>query len=164
MISEVATWEVTWAAMTSTLTKAAAISLIFLFSLSTATATFHSATGTDDPYENFSIPHYDSQAEILTELVAPFLLIFFIFQIGLKQALKFSLSAEDDWHHEKEEARKQRNKYATLIALTVTLMLIPTKLFQDINELIFVVFGGITYLIFIGVGLIVVYWAVKAIF
>lgn len=154
----------TWAAMTSTLTKIAALSLIILFSLSAAAATFHSATGTDNPYENLSIPHYDSQAEILTELVAPFLLIFFIFQIGLKQALKFALSAEDEWHSEKEAARKQRNKYATLIALTVTLMLIPTKLFQDINELIFVVFGSLTYLLFIGAGLIVLYMAIKAIF
>jgi len=154
------TWEV--AAMTSTSIKYLSIFLTTFISISTAAASFHDAPGRNT-YENLQIPHYDSQAEILTELVAPFLLIFFIFQIGLKQALKFALSAEDEWHSEQEAARKQRNKYATLIALTVSLMLIPTQLFQDINELIFVVFGGLTYFIFIGVGLLVLYWAVKAI-
>lgn len=148
--------------MTSTLTKYLSIILLLTITVSTAAASFHSGGG--DPYENLQIPHYDSQAEILTELVAPFLLIFFIFQIGLKQALKFALSAEDEWHSEREQARKQRNKYATLIALAVSLMLVPTQLFQDINELIFVVFGGLTYIIFIGVGLLVLYWGFKAIF
>lgn len=150
--------------MTSISTKAVLISLLFLTIVSGVNASFHDASGTNNPYENLQIPHYDSQTEILTELVAPFLLIFFVFQIGLKQALKFALSAEDEWHSEKEAARKQRNKYATLIALSVTLMLVPTKLFQDINELIFVVFGGLTYVLLIGTGLIVLYMAAKAIF
>jgi hypothetical protein len=132
--------------------------------VSGAAASFHGSTGTDNPYENFQIPHYESNVELLTELVAPFLLIFFIFQIGLKQALKFALSPDDEWAQDKKAKRKQRNKYATLIALTVTLMLVPTKLFQDINELIFIVFGGLTYILFIGAGLVVVYMIVKAVF
>jgi hypothetical protein len=150
--------------MTTSTSKLSFLLIISIFLLTSAAASFHGASGTDNPYETLEMPHYESHAEILTELVAPFLLIFFVFQIGLKQALKFALSAEDKWHEDRKAARKQRNKYATLIALAVTLMLIPTKLFQDINELIFVVFGSLTYILFLGAGLVVLYMAVKAVF
>lgn len=149
--------------MTTSTSKLFLLILTGFLLLTNVTASFHQATGTGDPYENLEMPHYESNAEILTELVAPFLLIFFIFQMGLKQALKFALSADDKWHEDKKANRKRRNKYATLIALSVTLMLIPTKLFQDINELIFLVFGSLTYILFIGAGLFVFYMIVKAV-
>ncbi|MDY6774335.1 MAG: hypothetical protein SVS85_03985, partial [Candidatus Nanohaloarchaea archaeon] len=85
--------------------------------------------------DSFSIPEYDSQREMLTQFVAPFLLIALILHVGLYRALLFTL-AEDpptvnsllvDDPYEKDRSRIR--KQSLLISVVITGMLVPTPFF-----------------------------------
>ncbi|MFB6191593.1 MAG: hypothetical protein ABEJ64_04145 [Candidatus Nanohaloarchaea archaeon] len=122
---------------------------------------------TGDGGTGFSIPQYDSQMEIATDFVAPFLLITLVFQIGLERALMFTL-AEDrnawlgrDPNYKRE--RKKIKKRSLILALVITGMLVPTPFFRSINDLIAVVFGGSIYLMTIIAGIAALYFLVSSI-
>lgn len=120
-----------------------------------------------DESTGFSIPQYDSQMEIATEFVAPFLLITLVLQIGLERALMFTLADDKSaWFGQQNpNYRKERKKIrrrSLVLALVITGMLVPTTFFQSINDLIAIVFGGSIYLIAVATGLAGLYFVFKS--
>jgi len=138
------------------LTKKVGIILLFgIFLGGSVSADYYYNSGNQDNSDvnSFSIPEYDSQKEIATQLVAPFLLITVILQIGLRRALYFTLDTNSPLagDSEKKKARKQ----ATIIALIIAGMMIPTPLFQNLNRFVSWVFGSGIYIL---LGTAVIYF------
>lgn len=112
----------------------------------------------------FSAPQYDSQEEILTQLVAPFLLIAIILQIGFDRALRFAFVGDqnNDLLGLVEDNRPSNvRKQSTLMAVAVAGMLVPTSFFQLLNSYIAILFGGITYIFFavVVIAFLMVLWS-----
>jgi hypothetical protein len=113
-----------------------------------------SASYYDDEISDFSqdsyleLPELDSQKDIGTKLVAPFLLIFLILKVGLERALRFTLDADKKhWFGNNPEYKKQRKKIgkqSTLMALIISAMIVPTPAFQIIRKWTTFVFGSVT--------------------
>ncbi|MBC5792977.1 MAG: hypothetical protein H8Z69_02945 [Nanohaloarchaea archaeon] len=112
----------------------------------------------------FSIPQYNSQGEILTKLVAPFLLVFIIFYLGLFKALWFAYADDDGpfLTKNKKEEKKQVRKYATIISILISAMIIPSPLFHALNDFTAIVFGGLTYILLgaLGFAFLLVLWSI----
>ncbi|PSG98715.1 MAG: hypothetical protein BRC29_01145 [Nanohaloarchaea archaeon SW_7_43_1] len=71
----------------------------------------------------FSVPQYDSQAELATELIAPFLFLVILLKFGLEMVLSNVLDSNNaPIPGEKPDVSRE----STLMALTITGMLIPT--------------------------------------
>lgn len=109
-------------------------------------------SGTISAETGFSLPHYDSHREILTQLVAPFLLIALVLQIGLYRGLLFTLADDEpttgalltgDPYSKK---RKRVRKQSMMLSLVITGMIVPTPFFRKINDVVAWVFGGSIYL------------------
>lgn len=103
----------------------------------------------------FSMPQYDNQTELLTQLLAPFLLITIILQTGFERALRFAFADDDDptlldlTENKRPPGIKRKSM---VMALAVTGMLVPTPFFQYINDIITLVFGGVFYLAVFSIG------------
>lgn len=137
--------------MTSTSNK---ILVSFLFALafvSTVSASHYygdssgSSIGSSDT--SFSIPNYDSHREIAFNLVAPFLLIFLVIQLGLQKALFFTFADDQVYGQELSDERNKIKKYSVVMALVISGMIIPSPLFRWFNDWVAVIFGGATYII-----------------
>lgn len=82
--------------------------------------------GLDDQTE-FSVPEYDSQQEILTKLVVPFLFLTVLLRTLFNRALRFAfVDDSNDLLTLVEDNKPNMNREATLMAITATGMLIPT--------------------------------------
>lgn len=97
----------------------------------------------------FSIPNYDSQTELLTQLVAPFFLISLLLKIGFDRALRFIYADDDNTVLDLTQNRSPpgTGRKSTLMSLAVTGMLVPSPFFTYINELVAWVFGGMMYVL-----------------
>lgn len=91
----------------------------------------------------FSIPEYETQGEILAEFVAPFLIITLILQIGLNKVLQFTLAENNNPYRNKENKRIRKN--ATIMALLVAGMIVPTPIFHYIKDITAIVFGSVVF-------------------
>jgi len=98
--------------MTSTSSKIAALLTGAILIAGIASAShYYGDSNSITADTGFSIPHYDSQEEILTELVAPFLLIAIVFQIGLQRALMFTLDEDrNNWMGADPQYEKEKKK------------------------------------------------------
>jgi hypothetical protein len=108
----------------------------------------------------FSMPEYETQTELVTQLLAPFLLITIILQTGFERALRFAFADDDDptLLDLTEDRRPPGIKRKSMVmALAVTGMLVPTPFFQYINKLVAWVFGGSIYFLGIVAGLYFAY-------
>lgn len=128
--------------------KVLAICLVFLFLLGSAIGQTQDSYAYQDGVENMFVDFdrfdFDSQWDILTQFVAPFLFLFIIFQIGLERALNFTTSTDDGFYSNDEQKEKNK-KYSMVLALIITLILVPTQHFQEIAALTAVVFGSLVY-------------------
>jgi hypothetical protein len=129
--------------------------------LTSAEASFHSSASTEDQFDEsyFSIPEYDSHREIATQLVAPFLFITLLLQIGIERVLFFTLDTGNSPFGDKTEKKKAK-KQATVISLLIAGMMIPTPIFKNIDLLTAVIFGGGIYILvaILGIAAIVSVW------
>ncbi|MFB6143669.1 MAG: hypothetical protein ABEJ98_00010 [Candidatus Nanohaloarchaea archaeon] len=107
-----------------------------------AATSFYYSNGESITQEKLSIPSYDSQVDIATDLVAPFLLITILLQTFMQRALSFTLDSDNS----------KLKKNSLLMALAITAMLVPTQFFRMVNQAVAVIFGSIAYLFFILVG------------
>lgn len=105
----------------------------------------------------FSVPEYESQQELVTQLVAPFLLITILLQIGFERALRFAFVDEDRDRSLLDLLENNRppsvKKESTVMALATAGILVPSPFFQYINEAITIVFGGVFYIALISIGI-----------
>jgi hypothetical protein len=138
------------AEMTSTLDKKILLGFLIIAFASTASADFHNQGFSDfseDSY--FSIPEYDSQYEIGTELVAPFIFVATLLHFALSKALSFILANDSDnpandprvlWGLPKgvetHDNRADVSRYSMIMSLTITASLIPTPYWSYIREII----------------------------
>ena len=93
---------------------------------------YYSDTGSNSIVEgtDFSVPQFESQRELATKLVAPFIFIAILLQVLFERALKFAFIDEDQnrdlfdmmTNNEPPSVRKE----STIMALAVTALLIPT--------------------------------------
>lgn len=129
--------------------KVLLITLVLIGFASTVSADFYYNNGgspiSDEDY--FTLPEYDSQQEIATQLVAPFLLITILLQIGIERALYFTLDTSGLPTQNKTEKKKAK-KQATIIALMIAGMMVPTPIFQSMNSAVSWIFGGALYILF----------------
>ncbi len=152
----------------STSTNKLLIGILSIVMLSGAVAGYYYGDNTDSSFSTdsteFSLPSYDSQVEILAKLVAPFLLIFIIFYLGLFKALWFAYADDDGpfLTKSKKEEKKQVRKYAAIIAILIAGMTVPSPLFRALNEFTAVVFGGLTYILLgaLGFAFLLVLWSI----
>ncbi len=153
--------EVTW-----TLNKKSVLFISVLLILpSFAAADYYYDRGSSFSADTgFSVPQYDSQEEILTQLVAPFLLVAILLQIGFDRALRFAFvddSGNDLLGMVENNEPSNVRRQSTLMAIVVAGMLVPTSFFQLLNDYVAVLFGGVTYIFFAAVviGFLMVLWA-----
>jgi hypothetical protein len=138
--------------LTST-TRKFVLALLLLAFVSSASADCHDKDASSFENNNFfQIPEIDSQFELGTKLVAPFLLITIIFQIGIQRALMFTLDEDGSkWFGRDPQYEKQRKKIkqqSTVMALVIAGMLIPTQAFEIIRSWISIVYGSVAVLFF----------------
>ncbi len=140
-----------------------ALLLITLFFTGVASASHYYDEGIDAD-AGFEIPQYETQEEILTQLVAPFLLIALVFQLGLERAMMFTLAEDDKLRHpyQKKGEKKRIKRQSMMLSLVITGMLVPTQFFQLVNDAVAIVFGGIIYLGLAVGGLLAAYLLLKS--
>ena len=129
------------------------IGLLLIGFISNVSADFYYNQGSSgfssDNY--FNMPEYDSQKEIATQLVAPFIFITILLHFALSRALSFILaSGEDDpWEDSNTWAvpfaipMRERNgmdhvspdtsRYSMIMSLTITASLVPTPYWDIIT-------------------------------
>lgn len=151
---------------TSTLTRTAMVLTVLLVLPSLVAATHssgrsndYSVTGTET---GFQIPEYDSSGEILTQFVAPFLLIALVLQMGLERALVFTLADDDNRNAlqqmlDPDDGHSTIKRQSLILSLVITGMIVPTRFFQMINEVVAWVFGGSLYILFGAAFLVFLY-------
>ena len=76
------------------------------------------------PDTGFSVPEFESNQEILTQLVAPFIFLFVLMQYTLSRSLHFALD---------KRGRPKAGKQETLLSLAIVTMLIPSPFWQYVQ-------------------------------
>lgn len=140
--------------MTSTSIKLV-VAATMLMLLSTFVFASHNEEGlsSDIGYSDtgFVIPEYDTHFEVATELVAPFLFIFVLLQLGFERVLLHTTANNDNLPAQFQGQNNERGrvkKQATLFALIITGMIVPTQMFQYFSEAVVAVFGSMIYIVF----------------
>lgn len=102
----------------------------------------------------FEAPTYDSQSELLFEILAPFAFITILLQISLKKALRMTFAEEDDnpW---RRENKPKVHKESTLMAVTISAMLMASPYWTLIRQMA----AGIGVLSVAMLGLLLLYLA-----
>lgn len=137
--------------MTSTLSKLMTVSLAIMFLTGLVLGNYgqgYSDYGIQST--DFVLPDYDSHEQIILEFLAPFLLISIILQLAYARVLHSIYKDEEVpagmFRMVESENKPDVSRYATLMALATTAMMIPTGVFHWINEYIALVFGSIIYI------------------
>jgi hypothetical protein len=118
--------------MTSTSTKFLAVLIILLAPLGAAQNGVFSDSGFSDSNDSFSddkvfvMPEYDSQREVLFELVVPFIGIMVILQFGVFNALSFTIATNTSPYRTSKSEKAKMRKYSVVLSLIITAMLVPT--------------------------------------
>lgn len=112
--------------------------MVLLFVVPAASSYYYSSQDSITQ-DSFSVPTYDSQKDIATKLVAPFLLVTILLQTFLQRSLSIALDTK------KSNVRKK----SVAMAVAITGMLVPTRFFQMINEAVAIIFGSAAYIFFI---------------
>lgn len=140
--------------VTSTLTrKLVMFSILLGLMISGVSADYYygDSGGSITTDTGFTIPEYGSQEEIVTQLVAPFLLITILLQIAFQRALSFAFVDNDNGPTLRQlivdEDPPSVKKESTVMALAVAGMLVPTPFFKYINDFVALVFGGSMYIL-----------------
>jgi hypothetical protein len=131
--------------MTSTSRKAS----LLLFTVLVGVSAVSASHTFDDRGVNtgFDVPEFESNQEILTELVAPFIFVFVLMQYTLSRALHFALD---------KPGRPETTKETTLLSLAIVTMLVPSP-FWDLIRLSAESLGLLAVLAFAGLFLFVIY-------
>jgi len=122
--------------------------------MASLTSAYYYNDGSSGVYaeNDFSIPEYESQDEMLTMLVAPFIVIALLLQLSLRRALRFAYAEDDNpsMLNLVENNRPPVDRYATVMSLAITAMLIPTPFWDyvilAINSLGVIAVGGLVVL------------------
>lgn len=82
----------------------------------------------------FSVPEYESQSEIATELVAPFLFIVVLLKFSFQKVLVFTFAEDDRIDYPgRDDYKSLYSREATLMAVAVAGMMIPTPFWRYVR-------------------------------
>lgn len=156
--------EAIWVAeMTSTSNKATIIVLALVLTTGITLAN-HGSQGSAYSTvhgQEFVLPEFDSQEEIITQFVAPFIFITIILQLTYARVLH-AIYRDDQVPRgvpPTVDDKPDVSRYATLMAIATTAVMVPTPFWDFISLWISAVFGSIVMLF----GLIIllgIIWAV----
>lgn len=123
---------------------------------------YESGSGYGSHDSEFSVPQFESQEEILAELVAPFIFMSILLQFFLQKVLHFTLRDQDDYPAgiRLTDDRPNVRRESTLMAVTITGILIPTPFWTYVRYSIASI-GLIAVTMFVGVFLFIVYLFLK---
>lgn len=113
-----------------------------------------------DKTSALSFSEYSSTTELVSSFIAPFMLLFLIFQRGLEKALLVTLDDNDQNQNmwpSRESEKKRMKKYSVIMSLAITAMMVPTKWFRMIDDVTAAVFGSVTFLLYAAVVLVVLW-------
>lgn len=102
----------------------------------------------------FEAPTYDSQSELLFEILAPFAFLTILLQISLKKTLRMTFAQEDD-NPFTGENKPSVHKESTLMAVTISAMLMASPYWTLIRQMA----AGIGVLTVVMLGLLLLYLA-----
>ena len=111
--------------------------LISSLSLGSAVQEYGIETGSNSDFEAqdwFEAPTYDSQSELLFEILAPFAFMTVLLQMILKKALRMTFAQEDDnpWTGKNKPSV---HKESTLMAVTISAMLLASPYWTLIRKM-----------------------------
>ena len=124
--------------------------------------------------EYFTVPEYDSQAEIATELVAPFIFVTVLLHFAFSRAFLFILAEDNDsltynsrgvpivfpMEDRGNGTRPNTSKYSMIMSLAITGSLIPTPYWEYIRQIMGAL-GAISTLAFGAMFIFVLYMMAK---
>lgn len=89
-------------------------------------------------YSDFQIPEYDSNAELLSQLVMPFVFLTIVLNFGFLKTLTFIMDSDETQPVGMRyvDDTPDVSRYALVMSLTVTAMLVPTPFWDQIRLLI----------------------------
>lgn len=112
--------------------------VVFLFSFAAAEQSFTypgQNSGSDfESDEWFQAPTYDSQQELLFEILAPFAFVTIILQFSLKKALRMTFAQEDDNPFTGKDKPKV-HKEATMMSVAISAMLLASPYWSLIRKM-----------------------------
>lgn len=153
------------ATSTSANRKILLAAFILLLPLASASHYYaNQASGSISDETQFSVPEYDSHQEIIAELVAPFIFITILIQLAFTNVLHWIFYEEDDNYPRNipygisvREDRLDVRKYSTVMAVTVTAMLVPSP-FWDYVILATQLTGLIPLFVLLALVILGAYW------
>ncbi len=110
-----------------------------------------------DSHDTFQLPEAETQEEILFEVIAPFLLVYLILQLGLYITFQNMLRVDDKRYPGKKTDKKAARKYSSLMALVISMMVMVSPFFEQIIEFTFLLFGTVTQLVLMGAAFLFLY-------
>jgi len=110
-----------------------------------------------DSHETFQIPEFETQEELLLEVIAPFLLVYLIIQLGLYITFQNMFRVDDDPYPGRKTDKQAARKYSSLMALVISMMVIVSPFFDQIIQITFLIFGTITQVVLMGAALLFLY-------
>lgn len=131
--------------------------LISLLTLGSAVQEYGIDTDSNSDFEAqdwFEAPTYDSQSELLFEILAPFAFMTILLQMIFKKTLRMTFAEEDD-HPFTRENKPSVHKESTLMALTISAMLMASPYWTLIRQMA----AGIGVLTVVMLGLLLLYLA-----
>lgn len=135
--------------------------LSFVFLFTSVSGYYYSDDG--DSYSisgdetGFSTPEFDSQREIVTELVAPFIFISVLLQFLINKALSFTFATDDNPLSDGPDVGRE----SMLMSLAITGMLVPSPLWDQLRLLIQSI-GVVVVLGFLGLAFLVFYYMLNS--
>lgn len=135
--------------------------IIFLVAFAAASHSGGAIRGDQIGGTEFSVPQFDSQEEILVELVAPFVFLSILLQFILSKVLHFVIRDDEiprgvPVGFPIRDQRPDVRKYSTLMAITITGILVPSPLWGYIRGAIASI-GVLSLGFFIAVLLLIMY-------
>lgn len=111
----------------------------------------------------FSVPEYDSQQEVISQLVAPFIFVAVLLHVGFSRALRFAFVDDSrntllDLVNDNEP--NGINRKSMLMSIAVTAMLVPTPFWQYVRFAMGAV-GLVSVTIFAAAALLLFYWFLR---
>lgn len=140
------------------------VCLVFVFSLFAGPVTGFVMPGEDsssysDSYgsdsEWFSPPTYDSQEELLYEILAPFAFVTILLQLALKRALTMTFATDDDNNPFTQDEGPNVFREATVMAVTISVILMASPYWTLMRKMA----ASIGLLSVAGVILVILYLA-----
>lgn len=88
-----------------------------------------------DSQDWFETPSYDSQEELIFQILAPFAFLTIVLQFSLKKALRMTFAQEDDNPYRLGENKPKVHKEATMMALTISAILLASPYWMLIRQM-----------------------------